>query len=911
MSDYDPTQVLVDPTIPQPLPSSVMSPGFQYRNIAIALSGGGSRGDFEVGALRYIYDRFLPSTQDMLFGTNAVAPPALPALVCGTSVGSVNAGMLGTGLGGLERLEQVWSELRTDTDMHVEHSAFTALGARFDGLKHALEDRAIGLGVVTMVVPVFGPHTVGLGALAAASSIEEASRLIPELRSVPAVRELRPIKERIRQNEVNWSPLGPGVRGASVAIAATQDGHIVVMARGVDDHLYVKASLAPAGTPRTWSREWVRLGGPVASDPVFLTSGGALRAVAAVFSADRHVHVLGLGAGDPHLRATWDRDWQDLGVPTPVAVSDWTVGGSETRFDGNLAATEHPTSGWCFALRSDNGFPFAGFEHGSGPRFGYALVGNNVGPFHEGNFYPFAGCRIAIAVAGLDMVLFARLADGRVVTAAGGRDWRPLDGGLASSDVTVVSRQDGRIEVLLRGADGQVWHNTRLPPPGDAFAGWQSLGGVVSSNIAAAVDAGQRLHVAARGLDDHVWFRIEAPGGGWGPGASGWERIESPPRVAGFATDPVILRTASGALELVAVGRDRAVYTTRKDGSGGWSQWESLGGCTWTGIDLRFAAVCLEDGELRHVDQAGRVGGTPEPPVRMSDAIIASSAIPLYFPAINLNDRTYVDGGVRSAIPISAAIAAGADEVVAVAAASRRLDPPSDPIPTEILKEACDLGVLGALQRECSLLDILFAELTATPDHDFRRAGFLQVAERVALELFPAGILDAELHPVIPYDVSVRVIQPTFNVHDALTIDPGLIRICQAYGYMRAGDVLHANEDPAALQSSDAIISVRAACWALERLAAEASSMAGQPGWPMRLPRANHAVRVLRLNRKFKEQLKILLDQRIAAGFDMPPGHALWSERWEVDRPGLTAGGSPWGALTIPTDMGPVVLPAA
>jgi predicted acylesterase/phospholipase RssA len=49
---------------------------------AIALSGGGTKGDFEVGAVRYLYD-------------NGVHPKIL----CGTSVGSINALKLAEGEG--------------------------------------------------------------------------------------------------------------------------------------------------------------------------------------------------------------------------------------------------------------------------------------------------------------------------------------------------------------------------------------------------------------------------------------------------------------------------------------------------------------------------------------------------------------------------------------------------------------------------------------------------------------------------------------------------------------------------------------------------------------------------------------------------------------------------------------------
>lgn len=76
--------------------------------IALCLSGGGAKGDFELGALRYLYDRGIR-----------------PDIIASTSVGSVNAVKLaegedpadpGRGLAGLERL---WSGLNTNNDMYV------------------------------------------------------------------------------------------------------------------------------------------------------------------------------------------------------------------------------------------------------------------------------------------------------------------------------------------------------------------------------------------------------------------------------------------------------------------------------------------------------------------------------------------------------------------------------------------------------------------------------------------------------------------------------------------------------------------------------------------------------------------------------------------------------------------------
>jgi NTE family protein len=73
--------------------------------VAIILSGGGARGAYEVGVLWYIFDELT-----RILG----APPRIDVL-CGTSVGAINACFLAAHMGdpvlGLRRLVELWSEL--------------------------------------------------------------------------------------------------------------------------------------------------------------------------------------------------------------------------------------------------------------------------------------------------------------------------------------------------------------------------------------------------------------------------------------------------------------------------------------------------------------------------------------------------------------------------------------------------------------------------------------------------------------------------------------------------------------------------------------------------------------------------------------------------------------------------------
>lgn len=84
------------------------------QSTALILSGGGSRGDFEVGAIRYLYEKGIR-----------------PNILCGTSVGAINAAKLAEGevVGGDTQgsvgLQKIWASLQTNDDMYIEEPWLT------------------------------------------------------------------------------------------------------------------------------------------------------------------------------------------------------------------------------------------------------------------------------------------------------------------------------------------------------------------------------------------------------------------------------------------------------------------------------------------------------------------------------------------------------------------------------------------------------------------------------------------------------------------------------------------------------------------------------------------------------------------------------------------------------------------
>jgi predicted acylesterase/phospholipase RssA len=78
---------------------------------ALVLAGGGSKGAFEVGAVRCLYDVF----------------SYRPDLLCGASVGALNAAKLAEGPGALAGLESLWLAMRDSSDLYAPTALVTRL----------------------------------------------------------------------------------------------------------------------------------------------------------------------------------------------------------------------------------------------------------------------------------------------------------------------------------------------------------------------------------------------------------------------------------------------------------------------------------------------------------------------------------------------------------------------------------------------------------------------------------------------------------------------------------------------------------------------------------------------------------------------------------------------------------------
>src|SRR5699024_6650330 len=172
-----------------------------------------------------------------------------------------------------------------------------------------------------------------------------------------------------------------------------------------------------------------------------------------------------------------------------------------------------------------------------------------------------------------------------------------------------------------------------------------------------------------------------------------------------------------------------------------------------SGISLRIATVALETGELRYVDEAGRLRDREDrllpdhEPVDLIQAVLASCAIPGVFPPVRLGQEHYVDGGARQSLPLDVATRnLGAQRCYAVVASP-----------------------LGLARSE-----------------SFAEKDMLEIVLRSGFGIMTDEILTDEVRRA--REIGATVIEPELDIHDILTVDPGLTLIAMDYGWTRAAE---------------------------------------------------------------------------------------------------------------------------
>ncbi|WP_203568721.1 patatin-like phospholipase family protein [Aestuariimicrobium ganziense] len=170
-----------------------------------------------------------------------------------------------------------------------------------------------------------------------------------------------------------------------------------------------------------------------------------------------------------------------------------------------------------------------------------------------------------------------------------------------------------------------------------------------------------------------------------------------------------------------------------------------------SGITARFAIVGLHSGALHFMREDGRIVDRDDRLLSddvhdVSRGVLASCSIPAVFRPVEIGGEWYIDGGTREYLPAEMAI-----------------------------------GHLGA--SRCYVVSSGATGLQ--PATGFDTKSMLTVMMRATEILSDEGSRDEVAYA---RNAGAMVIEPEFNVHDPLTVDPGLIRIARDYGWLRAAE---------------------------------------------------------------------------------------------------------------------------
>ncbi|MDN5563032.1 MAG: patatin-like phospholipase family protein [Luteococcus sp.] len=249
---------------------------------------------------------------------------------------------------------------------------------------------------------------------------------------------------------------------------------------------------------------------------------------------------------------------------------------------------------------------------------------------------------------------------------------------------------------------------------------------------------------------------------------------------------------------------------------------------TSSGMTVRIAMVSLESGELRFMREDGRLVDRddvelPGEQHDFSRGVLASCSIPTVFTPVPMDGEHFVDGGVRENLPAEMAIGPLGCTTTYV-----------------VTSNAPGVRASGSFEGK-DMFQIMLRSTEIQSDETER--------DEVAYAKLAGAV----------------VIEPEFDVHEALVVDPGLIRINRDYGWIRAAEQ-HLGATVAEQALDRSIIAARRRIWELEKNHLD--------------PAVPHDERELLLLARLKYDLR---DQvpRLRPEL-LPEGADQWWQRWEA-----------------------------
>src|SRR5437867_2477552 len=148
--------------------------------------------------------------------------------------------------------------------------------------------------------------------------------------------------------------------------------------------------------------------------------------------------------------------------------------------------------------------------------------------------------------------------------------WQSLGGSVSSSPVLAASPGLNRLDVVVEGEAGSIWHKTFIN--GVWSPAWDSPMGI-TSDVPAVSSDGQTLHIVVRGAGNDLWYNsLNFTTSFW----SGWIPLKGTTGIT-----PSLATDSSGTVHLFVVGVEGQIYDKSLAQGGVWStSWDSAGGTT-------------------------------------------------------------------------------------------------------------------------------------------------------------------------------------------------------------------------------------------------------------------------------------------------------------------------------------------
>jgi hypothetical protein len=346
-------------------------------------------------------------------------------------------------------------------------------------------------------------------------------------------------------------------------VAASGDGRLEVFVFDVQGRLW-----------HTWQTQWSNSGdwtgwcqqGGGAQWPATVAANGDGRLELAVVAGPQQVQYAS--------QTAWSNGWSGFAplpaVPETVSGLGFFSPGMTSNADGRLELFVANGALW----RSEQTAWSNGWSswqpHGSP---GGALV---LGPVMAGRS---GDGRIEVFVIDQD----GRLWNTRQTSANGTfTGWNAFGNpGVALDDRPGLARSaDGRLELFVRGTDNRLYHQWETGVGTFVWSGWNTFdadstpAGGLADHPVVAPSADGRLELFLTGADGNIYhsWQVQASGGWSAP----W--VSEGSAGGGFtAAAPALGRNGDGRLELFAVARDGNLYHKwQTAASNGWSQWVQL-----------------------------------------------------------------------------------------------------------------------------------------------------------------------------------------------------------------------------------------------------------------------------------------------------------------------------------------------